>query len=1024
MIKNLLFGVLLALFSYSSFGQTLNIRGNVTDAQGQPIPGVNILIKNTNNGTSTDFDGNFTLNNIQTNATIVVSYIGFQTQEIVIRDSSDLSIVLQEDAEALNEVVVIGYGTQRKKEVTGAVSVVSSSTIEELKPTRVEQALQGQVAGVNVTSTSGAPGAGLTINIRGISTNGDNRPLILVDGNVIEDLSVLNPNDIESVNVLKDATAGIYGVRAANGVILIKTKTGRKSSPLTIELNSYAGFQETTRKLPLLNATEYALLANEAFGAAGDPIPFPNVANLGEGTDWQDEIFQRAPIYSTAVSLRKGGEKSTFAYGASIFSQDGIVGGEKANFTRLNKSLNYSLEFLDNFRVNAGLIWNNTNRQVLNEGGIGSVLFNAVNMAPTIPVYSDPENTVFSLAEGLGNEVINPLAQLSDTFNSIKTDRISGVAGLSYNFLEDFTAQVNYQFNYSQVKARTFRPTAFYGSGKVFNIVDSVDSNTGAVTRNNVLEERLEIYRDYTFDAFLKYEKTINEDHNIKALLGTSVFRTEGEFSGIRGLGFIDNLSDRATPETADRTERFYNALPEDPFFDDRLLSYFTRVQYDYQGKYLLSAVLRRDGSSKFGPNNKFGWFPSASAGWIVSDEDFLSNSNFIDFLKLRASYGILGNDRIRSFAFVSSLDGEAQYVFNDQIVIGSATGPISNPDIRWEKQKTFDVGLDLRFLNNRFDLTVDYYQKRTEDLLVVPPVSGLLGPNAPGAQPAVVNAGIVENKGFEFSLGYSNDTSNAIKVSSRFNMTTINNEVITVADDLDFIPAGAFGIGQIEPSRMETGFPIGYFRGFKTAGVYQTQAEIDNSVTINDNVRPGDLIFVDINNDGIIDDNDRTDIGSPLPDLTFGLNFNIEYKNFDLIAYAFASVGNDIVRNYERNERLTNRTRYYLDRWTGPGTSNNFPRVTTGANSNFLFSDFYVEDGSFVRLQNLQLGYSLSDDFLEDSTLSKLRFYVSVQNLFTLTEYQGYDPTTTSGAPLGGGIDTGFYPNPRTFLLGMNLKF
>jgi hypothetical protein len=360
----------------------------------------------------------------------------------------------------------------------------------------------------------------------------------------------------------------------------------------------------------------------------------------------------------------------------------------------------------------------------------------------------------------------------------------------------------------------------------------------------------------------------------------------------------------------------------------------------------------------------------------------------------------------------------------NNTRVFGVATGIIANPEIRWEKQKTFDVGFDTRVLNNTVDITVDYYKRRTEDLLVTPQVSGLLGPTAPGAAAPVVNAGIVENSGLEFSIGYTEDFGDNFKFSARYNLTTINNEVISVSDGVDFIPGGGFGIGQDPPSRMEAGKPIGYFRGFKTAGIFQNQEQVDNSPTINDNVQPGDLIFVDINNDGIIDDDDRTDIGNPIPDVTMGLNLSLEYKNFDFIAYAFATLGNEIVRNYERNQPLTNRTVYYLDRWRGAGTSNSFPRVTTGANSNILFSDFYVEDGSFVRLQNVQLGYSLSDDALENMGLSRLRFYVSVQNLFTLTEYQGYDPTTTSGAPIGGGIDNGFYPNPRTFLLGMNLKF
>ncbi|MDO1502486.1 TonB-dependent receptor [Winogradskyella maritima] len=1001
--------VFLMCFSLQVLGQSVNVTGTITDnTTGQPLPGVNVLIKNTTRGTSTDFDGKFTLSDVLQNSVLVFTYVGFKTQEITITNDQPLNVVLVEDAESLNEVVVIGYGTQTKKEITGAVAVVSSETIETLKPTRIEQALQGQVAGVNIVSNSGAPGASSTISIRGVSTNGDSRPLILVDGTVVEDLSVINPNDIESVNVLKDATAGIYGVRAANGVILITTKSGRKNQDLSVEINSFGGFQETTRKIPVLNATEYGLLLNEAFAANGESAPFPDVSLLGQGTDWQDEVFQRAPIFNTAVTITGGGENSTYAYGTSILTQDGIVGGNKANFTRFTKRLNYTLDFLENFKFNGGITWTHTNRRGLNESGLGSVLFNALNMAPTIPVFND--NGGFSLAEGLGNEVVNPLAQIENTFNRSQVDKLNGNVGLSYNFLEHFTAQANYQFNYAEVDGRVFNPVAFFGSGKVFNR-----------DRNEVVET-LNIFKDYTFDAFIKYENKFNDVHNLNVLLGTSVFKTQGNFSGFVGFDVPGNTIANANIENLDDVQ---NIFPNgNAAFDSRLLSYFTRVQYDYKGKYLLSAVLRRDGSTKFGPENKFGYFPSGSVGWIASDEEFLNNSDFLDFLKFRASYGILGNDRIPDFRFVSLLNGEGTYVINDQLVFGTATGALANPEIKWERQKTFDVGLDARFWNNKIDITADYYKKRTEDLLVVPQVSGILGVTAPGAAPPVVNAGIVENSGIEFSIGYTENFSDDVKLGIRYNVATLDNNVVEVTADGGFLAGGAFGVGQDPPSRMEEGFPIGYFRGFQTDGVFQTQAEIDNAAIINNDVQPGDLRFVDTNGDGIINDDDRTYIGDPLPDATMGLNLTLDVKNFDFGAYAFASVGNDIVRNYERNQPQTNRTIYNLDRWTGPGTNNSSPRVTSGANSNSLFSDFFVEDGSFIRLQNVQLGYSFGEKTLEKIGMSKFRIYTSVTNLVTLTKYRGYDPTASTGEPIGGGIDYGFYPNPRTFLLGMNLKF
>ena len=864
------------------------------------------------------------------------------------------------------------------------------------------------MAGVNITSQSGSPGSASTISIRGVSTNGDSRPLILVDGNVVEDLSVINPNDIETINVLKDATAGIYGVRAANGVILITTKSGRKNMPLTVEYDAFAGFQQTTRKIPSLNATEYALLVNEAFAANGQALVFTNVLDLGQGTDWQDKVFEDAPLFNNAITIKGGSENSTYAYGSSFLTQDGIVGGKKANFTRFTNRGNYSLNFLENFKLDAGLTFMHTNRKTLSETGLGSVLFNALNMAPTFQVRDN--NGDYTIAEGLGNEVINPLAQIENTYNRGQVDKISGNASLSYNFFSHFTAQANYQFNYAKVNSHVFSPVAFYGSGKVFN-----------KDRSEVVETK-SFFRDYTFDAFIKYENKINDIHNVNILLGTSVFKTTGEFSGFVGFDVPDNNIVNATIEQASGVQNIYpngNAT-----FDSRLLSYFARMQYDYKGKYLVSGVVRRDGSTKFGPNNKFGYFPSGSIGWVASEEDFLKDNNVLNFLKFRASYGILGNDRIPDFRFVSLLNGEGTYVIDDQLVFGTAIGAVSNPEIRWEKQKTFDVGLDANFFKNQIDITFDYYKKRTEDLLVVPQVSGLLGTTAPGSGAPVVNAGIVENQGFEFSIGYTKVVNDDLKFNVRYNVSTLDNNVVSVSADGDFLSGGSFGVGQDPPSRMEEGFPIGYFRGFVTNGIFQNQDEIDDYPTINNNVQPGDLRFVDINEDGVIDDDDKTNIGNPLPDATMGINLSIDYKNFDFAAYAFASIGNEIVRNYERNQALTNRSVYYLDRWTGEGTSNSFPRVTSGANSNSLFSDFFVEDGSFIRLQNVQLGYSFSDKVLENSKISKLRFYISASNLVTLTKYRGYDPTASTGEPIGGGIDYGFYPNPKTFLLGMNLKF
>ncbi|MFC4269641.1 SusC/RagA family TonB-linked outer membrane protein [Polaribacter marinivivus] len=1014
MRKNVNLLLLTFLFTIASIGQTLNVTGVVKDATtGEVLPGVSISIKGTTLGTETDFDGLYSIK-VDKGATLVFNYLGYQKKEVVVNEST-INVSLSESAETLDEIVVIGYGTQTKKEVTGAVTVVGSATIEDLKPTRIEQALQGQVAGVNITQNSGSPGAASNIRIRGVSTNGDSRPLILLDGRVIEDLSVVNPSDIESINILKDAAAGIYGVRAANGVILVTTKNGRRNTDFKSMLNIEGGLQQTTRKIPLLNATEYALLANEAFAANGESLPFPNITGLGRGTNWQDQAFETAPTYSIDYSLNKGTEKSTYSLGLSVLSQDGIVGGAKSNFNRRNARFNFNTDILENLKFTSSTIYTNTNKKNLIENTLGSVLFNAVNMPPTTPVFDANGDFSQPPVTGTGIEVANPLAQVDQAQNRTWVNKISGSYGLNYKFLDYFSAETRFQANYSVSNANTFNQIFSYGNGNVFN----VDQSTFVDFKQS--------FFDYTFDAFLKYERVYKDVHDVKAMIGTSVFKTTGRFETILTSNATGtNLNDvvlGAPVLNGNGLEIFRNNNNGSNLsFDSRLLSYFARLQYAYDGKYLFSAVIRRDGSSNFGPKNKFGYFPTASVGWVASEEDFLKDSKLISFLKLRASYGIIGNDRIGGFRFVSVLNGEAEYVFNNQLAQGLAIGPIANPEVRWEQQKPLDIGVDVE-LFNKVNITADYFRKTTDDLLVAAQTSGIIGVAAPGSSVPFINAGSVVNKGFEFSIGYKEVVNEDFNFNINYNFTTLDNEVTFVGNQTGIIEGGSFGVGQEPPSRMEAGFPIGYFYGYKTNGLFQTQADVNAHAT-QTNAAPGDLRFVDVNGDGVITPDDRTYIGDPIADLTMGLNLSFNYKNFDFNAYAFASLGNEIVRNYERNLPLTNRPTYYLDRWTGPGTSNSFPRVTTGATGNTLFSDFYVEDGSFLRLQSLQLGYSFSDSVLEKLQFDKLRFYVRASNLFTLTKYRGFDPTTSNGSPIGGGIDQGFYPNPRTFFFGMNVNF
>ncbi|WP_033957922.1 SusC/RagA family TonB-linked outer membrane protein [Psychroserpens jangbogonensis] len=1010
-----IFSLVFLLFTSLAISQEVDIKGAVTsDADGLPLPGVNILVKGTSNGVSTDFDGNFEIKNVPINSVLVFTYVGFKDLEITVENGDPLTIALIEDTESLDEVVVIGYGTQKKRDVTGAVSIVGAKTLEEIKPIKVEQALQGTVSGVNVTSQSGAPGAGLDIRIRGISTNGANGPLVIIDG-YQGDIGVLNPSDIESITVLKDAQAAIYGTIGANGVILVTTKSGKKNSKTKVGYNTYTGFQQTSRKLNLLNATEYATLLNESYAAGGQALPYPNVSGLGAGTDWQDEVFNNnVPIVSHDFNVSGGSEKITYAFSASHLYQQGIIAPKKSDFKRNTARLAVGADISEKIRIKANAIYTYIDRDAINDFGLGSVLFNALNTPSTIAPYD--ANGKFTLVPnnpGLGIEIINPLAQISDTNNDYDLRKLNGTVSVEVDILDNimFTGRVG--FNTSNSEGKTFSKEVNYG-GKVFDVPRSrVDQN--AINDN-----------DYTFDAFATYSNVFSEDHNVKLTVGSTVYKQFGNGLFATGYDVPNNAWEFADIALATGTSEGRDVGSY--AYDERRLSFFARVQYDYKGKYLLSAMLRRDLSTRFGPENRVAYFPSMTAGWIISDENFFSNVNAVNFLKLRASYGILGNDQIGNNGYVSLLDGEATYVFDNALVNGQAIGVLPNPDLKWEEAKKFDLGIDIKLLNNKIDITADYFINTRDNLLIGNiPVSGITGISAPGSGSPTVNAGKVENKGFEFAIGYKEYISDNFKFGINYNITTLKNEVLEVNNSTGFLEGGNFGVGQLAPSRMEAGQPIGYFYGLQTNGIFQNQAEVDahaNQSDLGAVAAPGDIRYVDSNGDGTVNADDRTNIGDAIPDVTMGLNLNFSYKGFDFSVYTFASIGNDMVRNYERTLTDVNRSNFALNRWTGEGTSNTVPRVTTEATSNNVFSDYFVEDASYIRIQNVQLGYTVPADLTEKFNISKVRVYVGVNNLYTFTEYRGYDPGASSGAPIGGGIDDGFYPVPRTFLVGLNLNF
>ena len=1011
------------------YGQSIS--GTVLNERSEAIPYVKITVKSSKKPFLTDGKGLFQISVTDPQTEVLIfSAMGYQKLEVPVLGKTNLTVVLQELVQDTKDVVVVGYGTSKTKELTGATSKVKGEDIEKMNMTRMDQALQGQVSGVTISSNSGSPGGSSNIRIRGLSTFGDNDPLILVDGVVYdsEGLNALNPSDIKSINVLKDATAGIYGVRAANGVIIVETKNGAINRKPSIEYNGYYGVQQTARKLDLLTAEEYAVIKNEAFAFGGQAMPFSNT-NLGTGTNWQDSVFSSAPVQSHNLSLNGGTLNTRYSIGLGYFNQDGIVGADKANFGRYNARMNFSTDMSEKLKLNSVLLFSSDMRSTLPENGIGSVLYNTINAFPNEPIYSSPGT--FSYMEEV-SDIINPIAQMMNQYNWSTANKFVGKEEFIYEFNENLSFTNRFNYNYANVDSKVFSPLVWYGDGKYANtaadaslaspqveIADSIFITRGAA----VYEER-STFLDLTYESFLNYEKIWNEIHKVKGTLGASVFERKGQ--SLNGVAFgIPNNSLDYADISANTAQGGYLNNVNSWEFKERLLSAFLRAEYAYKEKYLVSGILRRDGSSKFGPNSRWGLFPTISGGWLISDESFFKSES-IDFLKLRMSYGVSGNDQIPNFAYRALLNGEGVYVFDDLITQGVAIGRPANPDLKWETTRQFNVGVDLTWLKV-LNFTTNYFIKNTNDLLFQPDVSALLGSYGPGGYPPIINAGDVSNKGWEFEVAYQSDRKNILQTNLNFNFTTINNKVVSVPEGVQYIPGASFSVGGDVATRFQEGYEIGYFFGYQTAGIFQTQEEIDNATVVQEGAQPGDLIFVDQDGDGKInfsDDSDKTYLGSAIPDFTMGFGFSFKAHGFDLSGNVYAALGQEIIRNYERQQPYANQLAYVIDRWTGPGSTNEHPRLTTGATNNNLFSDYFVEDGSFVRLRNLQFGYTLPSTLLRKINVESLRIYVAANNLITLTRYMGFDPDLSSSSVLSAGVDYGMYPQARSVMSGIQIKF
>ncbi|WP_118195932.1 SusC/RagA family TonB-linked outer membrane protein [Albibacterium indicum] len=1030
----MLLGLLLPVLELSA--QNLQVSGQVVAAaDNSPIPGVTVSVKGGTTSTSTDADGQYSLTIAASEVVLEFRQLGMLTEEVAVSSSGVYNVSLSEDLTELEQVVVVGYGTQKKSVVTGAISSVKAADLESMPVTRIEQSLQGRTSGLTIASNSGQPGSAATIRVRGITTFGNNNPLWVVDGVVIDagGISYLNQSDIESIEVLKDASSqAIYGARAAAGVILVTTKKG-KAGAMRINYNAYYGTSEPARKLSLLNGTEYATLRNESALAAGNALPFANPQEFGEGTDWQEQIFNRsAQRHNHELSLSGGNEKSTFYGSFGFLSQDGIIATDISNFKRTNIRLNSEHKISDWLKVGQNLGYSHERSQGIGNTNseFGGPLSAAINLDPLTPVVEtnpdiinspnrpyasnavvrDAFGNPYGISQYVTQEMTNPLAY---------TQTRLGNYGWSDNFVGNVYAEL------TPIEGLTFRSTLgsklSYWGGESFTPVFYLNA-TNQNAQNNFTRGRDKGF-DWNLENTVSYSRLI-EDHSFQVLLGQGAYY-DNRATGLSVTYYdipVDNFDDASLNYNIPTDQRnsygYENA-------GHTVSSLFARVNYNYQEKYLVEALIRRDGSSRFGSNNKYGVFPSFSLGWVASKEDFLADVDAIDMLKFRGGYGVVGNDNIGDFAYISTVGGGRNYTIGltDMYTVGYSPNAPSNPDLKWEETSQANIGFDMTFLN-RVSVTFDWYNKKTNGILQNPRIPFYVG--AIG-NPAA-NVADMKNTGVELEVGYNNRWGE-VDFSLNGNASYVRNEVTNIGAGVSFINGASFQASSYNITRTMVGQPFNSFYGFETMGIFQTQAEIDaytnaDGGLIQPDARPGDFKWADLNNDGMIDGDDRTFIGDPTPTWAFGFTLNVAYKGFDAVVFGQGVAGNKIFQGLRRLDiNNANYSTKALGRWTGAGSSSSYPRLSDNdPNNNFANpSDFYLEDGDFFRLKTLQLGYTVPSLWTNQIGLQKARIYVMSENLFTLTKYSGFDPE------IGGGIlsiDRGIYPQARSFMVGLNVTF
>ena len=1040
--KMMLTAILFALPLMSFFGSaTLSaktVTGVVTSAtDNEPLIGVTVKVEGSSTGTITDFDGKYSIN-ANPGQTIVFSYIGFVSKSVKVGAANTINVQLQEDSKSLEEVVVIGYGTMKKKLVTGATTQLKGDDIQKLNTTNPLAAMQGQTPGVNIVSTSGQPGASMSVTIRGLGTVGNSQPLYLIDG-IGGDITTLNPADIERIDVLKDAaSAAIYGAQAANGVVLVTTKSGKEGQG-KITYDGYVGWQTVGRKFDMLNAQEYMTIMDEARLNSGmSPVDWVSLNAIHDAngnvydTDWIDQAINDGAITTSHSLAFTGGSKtSTYVISGGYTGQDGVIGGsEVSNYRRFNFRAN-SEHKMYNGLVTIGervsFVWKN--QRGMGTGNIwNNNLRSAFSSSPIHPVYdangeyANTINSDWNVNDGnpYGNMMVN-------RFNQSKGGSLDANVYMQIEPIKNLKIKTVYGISYGTSDYRSYSP--------IYQFTPQSASTNTSVNQSN--GHGLSMVWTNT----AQYDFTLKGGHDFSALIGSEWSRYNGSSTG----GYNDSL----IPGFSDWEHAFLNntngtdnkRVSGAPYDETRGMSLFARLGWSWKDRYMLNATIRADESSKFAPGHRWGYFPSVSAGWTISEENFMKNTkSWLDFLKLRVSWGQVGNANINCYQYLAPVTTtNINYNFGtDAGQTGWSTGSypsrLANEGVKWETSEQLNVGIDARFINSRLSLTADWYIKKTKDWLVQAPVLATAGTQGP-----VINGGDVKNTGIELGLSWNDNIGKDFTYNVGANFAYNKNEVGSIPTEDGIIHGASNQIysNAEEFYRAENGHAIGYFWGFKTAGIFQNQQEINDWIAagngvMQSNVQPGDTKYVDVNHDGAINASDKVDLGNGLPKYTFGFNLSLGYKGFDLSANFTGAAGFQIAQSYrDPNSSQGNYSKAILDRWTGEGTSNSTPRVTYGDVGNWQFSDLYLQDGDYIRLQNLTLGYDFKR-LISWKGISKLRLYVQAQNLFTLTKYDGMDPEIGSYNGTNGnsadswvsGVDMGYYPHPRTFLVGMNIAF